>query len=70
MTEVDLVQQETNNMKNTMVNQHIVTYDKYETINKLLKVAKEVNSLSKNDIHFTCKEDKYKGWQGTMKPTH
>lgn len=51
-------------------NQIFIPNAKYETICEVLKVAKEVNQLSKNDIYFTSKSYKYHGWQGTMKPTY
>ena len=64
-----MVQQERINMENKS-NQIFIPNAKYETICEVLKVAKEVNQLSKNDIYFTSKSYKYHGWQGTMKPTY
>lgn len=43
---------------------------KYELCCKIISTGRLVLQLAGHDIPITREDDKYKGWQGTMKPTY
>lgn len=44
--------------------------EKYKTICEILLIAKYINMIHPEPIYFTSPSDKYKGWEGTMKPSY